>query len=378
MIIDLVGPSFPFRGGISHYTTLLFKHLKEKQRTNFYCLKRQYPRIFYPGKTDLEESQVVLKDEDALPVLDALNPLSWLDVAVRVIKDRPDLTIFPWWVVYWTLPFLSIISLVKLFSKSKILFICHNVVEHEAHPVKSLLSKAALGLGDAFIVHSTQEKESLTRLTGKLRVTVVFPPLYEPFHTAPIQKDQAKRKLGIRDERVLLFFGFVREYKGLRYIIEALPAIRRKFNVRLLIAGEFWEDKKTYLRLIEESGLEEKVTIIDRYIPNEDIPLYFCAADLAVLPYTSVTGSGALQLAKGFHVPAVVTNIGSFSEIVTDKRTGFHVPPRDSKAIAAAVIDFFENWDGEKMSREIEQDNRRFSWPAMVQAIEDFALGGKR
>jgi glycosyltransferase involved in cell wall biosynthesis len=378
MNIDLIGPSYPFRGGISYYTTLLFSHLKKKHPTNFYCFKRQYPRFAFPGKTDREESRFVLRDEDSRPVLDALNPWSWVKLALQIIRDRPTLTIFPWWVIYWAPPFLTIITLAKKFSPTKIVFLCHNVVEHEAHFFKSYVSKIVLRRGDYFIVHSTQEKENLRRLIGMKEIAVVLPPLYDALHAAPIPKNLARQKLGILEEKVILFFGIVREYKGLRYLIEALPAVLERFKVRLLIAGEFWEDKKKYLQLIRQRKIEKQVSLIDRYIPNEEIPFYFYASDLAVFPYTSVTGSGALQLAKGFHIPAVVTNIGSFLEVVTDKKTGFHVSPGKPAEIAAAVIDFFEKYDAKKMSRDIQADNQRFSWERLIGAIENFVPGQGR
>jgi glycosyltransferase involved in cell wall biosynthesis len=372
MKIDLVGPSYPFRGGISYYTTLLFKHLKAKHQTRFYCFRRQYPRFLFPGNTDREESRFTLREEESQPVLDALNPLTWLKVAGRVIRDRPDLTIFPWWIMYWTPQYLTMIFLIKLFSKTKILFLCHNVTEHEAHFLKTSVSRFVLSQGDGFIVHSSQEKENLKALIGKSRVTVTHHPTYEVFNTAPVPKTSAREKLGLSDEKILLFFGFIREYKGLRYLIEALPLILTRFKVRLLIVGEFWEDKKRYLRLIRKMGVEQHITMIDRYIPNEDMPDYFYASDLVILPYTTITGSGLLQLAYAFGRPVVTTTIGDFPQIIADKKTGFLVPPQNAKGIAEAVVDFYENYDSEEMSARIKNDKGRFSWDHLIRAIEGF------
>jgi glycosyltransferase involved in cell wall biosynthesis len=372
MKIDLIGPSYPFRGGISYYTTLLFKHLKAKHQTHFYGFRRQYPRFLFPGKTDREESRFFLRQAEFQPILDALNPLTWLKTAKHIIRDRPALTIFPWWIMYWAPQYLTMIFLIKIFSKTKILFICHNVAEHEANSLKTAVSRFVLSQGDCFIVHSGQEKENLKALTGKSRITVAHHPTYDVFNTAAMPKKSAREKLGFSDEKIILFFGFVRRYKGLLYLIEALPLILARLKVRLLIVGEFWQDKKRCLQLIRKTGVEQHVTVIDRYVPNEDMPGYFYASDLVILPYTSVTGSGLLQLAYAFGRPVVTTTIGDFPEIVADKKTGFLVAPRSAKGIADAVVDFYENHDGEEMSARIKKEQDRFSWDHLIRAIEGF------
>jgi glycosyltransferase involved in cell wall biosynthesis len=372
MKIDLVGPSYPFRGGISYHTTLLFRHLKARHQTRFYCFRRQYPRFLFPGKTDREESRFHLREEESLPLLDSLNPLTWLRVAGRIIRDRPELVIFPWWTVYWTPQYLTMILLIKLFSRARILLICHNVAEHEAHFLKTVVSKLVLSQAHGFIVHSEREREILKTVTGKSRITVTPHPTYEVFSTTAMSKTSARGQLGLPDERTILFFGFVRNYKGLPYLIRALPLILARFKVRLLIVGEFWEDKKRYLRLIRELDMQDLVTVIDRYVPNEDLPVYFHASDLVILPYTSVTGSGLLQLAFAFGRPVVTTAIGDFPEIVEDRKTGFLVAPRSPREIADAVVDFYESHSGEAMTERIKKEQARFSWDRLIRAVEGF------
>ena len=254
MKICLIGPSYPFRGGIAHYTTLLFKSLKKRHEVEFYSFKRQYPWFLFPGTTDKDYSNFVLQDDSARPLLDSLNPFSWLKVAFKIIKGDPDMTIIPWWVIFWAPQFLTIIFFLKLFSKTKVLFICHNVVEHEASFIKVLLSKAVLSKGNYYIVHSLEEKRNLIKLIGNKPIKETFHPTYEFFNLDEIPRNAAKEKLGIDDEKVILFFGFVREYKGLKYLLEAMPEILKNMNVRLLIAGEFWSDKDTYLQLIKKLG----------------------------------------------------------------------------------------------------------------------------
>ncbi len=373
MKIDLIGPSYPFRGGLSHYTTLLFKNLKKKHKTNFYSFKRQYPKFLFPGKTDKDYSNFTLKDDDAKPILDSLNPLTWIRVAIKIIVDKPDLTIIPWWVIFWTSQFLTIILFLKIFSKTKILFICHNVAEHEANFIKVFLSKIVLSKGDYFIVHSAEEKQNLINLIGERPIAETFHPSYDVFNTKEIPKYIAKEKIGISDEKIILFFGFVREYKGLKYLLEAMPAILKAVKVKLLIAGEFWDDKQDYIDLIDNLNINDNVKIKDEYIPNEEIPSYFYASDIVVLPYTSVTGSGLVQLAYGFNKPVVVSNIGALSQIVIDKKTGFLVQPEDPQGIADSIIDYYQNYDEDEIAENIKKENYRFSWDLLVNKIESFA-----
>lgn len=374
MKINLIGPSYPFRGGISHYTTILFKNLKKSHQTNFYSFKRQYPKFLFPGRTDIDQSNIKLKDEDAQPILDSLNPFSWINVAIKTIKDKPDLTIFPWWVVFWVPQFITIIILLKIFSKTKIVFICHNVVEHESNFTKKILTKIILSRGDYFIVHSSDEKKRLINLIGERNIVETYHPTYSEFNFKEISKDTAKEKLNINSEKIILFFGFVRDYKGLKYVIKAMPKILEKINVKLLIAGEFWRDKSEYLDLINKLHLKKNVIIVDDYISNEEVPHYFYASDIVVLPYTSVTGSGLIQLAYGFNKPVVVSDIGALSQIVIDNKTGFLVKQKDENDIANTIIKFYDYTDKKEMEKNIKIENKRFSWDVLVNKIEEFKV----
>ena len=372
MKIDLIGPSYPFRGGLSHYTTLLFKNFKKKHKTNFYSFKRQYPKFLFPGKTDKDYSDLTLKDDEAQPVLDSMNPFTWIKTAYKIIGDKPNITIIPWWVVFWAPHFLTIILTLKLFSNTKILFICHNVVEHESGLVKKLLSKMVLTTGDFFIVHSNEEKERLKNLIGNRNIKETFHPTYKEFNSEEITKQKAKKNIGIDDERVILFFGFVREYKGLKYLLKAMPIVLKSVKVKLLIAGEFWDDKQNYIDLINKLDINANVKIKDEYIPNEEIPSYFYASDIVILPYTSVTGSGLVQLAFGFNKPVVVSNIGALSQIVIDKKTGFLVQLEDPQGIADSIIDYYHNYNEDEVAENIRKENYRFSWDLLINKIESF------
>lgn len=374
MKIDLIGPSYPFRGGISHYTTLLYKGLKKRHETKFYSFKRQYPAFLFLGKTDRDNSDFVLKEDDVQPILDSLNPFTWIKVAVQIVSDNPDLAIIPWWVAFWTPHFLTIAIILKLFSNVHILFICHNVYEHEANIAKRFFTMILLSMGDYFIVHSSEEKKRLEGIIGRRQIVKTYPPTYDFFNTGEIPKHIAKNKIDIDDDRVILFFGFVREYKGLQYLLEAMSQILEEIDVRLLICGEFWDDKSKYIQKIKSLNIKERVTIIDGYIPNEELPYYFYASDIVVLPYVTVTGSGIVQLAYGFNKPVVVTSTGVLKEVVMDNKTGFVVPPKNSNEIAKAILKFYLSSNRDELVDNIKREKHMFSWDILINKIESFMI----
>jgi len=371
MKIALIGPTYPYRGGISHYTTLLFRHLKNRHRTLFITFSRQYPKLLFPGKTDRDPSEEKIREAGALRLIDSMNPFTWVNAAFRIIRNKTDLVILPWWVSFWAPQFWTISVLVKYLSKARILYLCHNVVEHESSRVDRFLTRMALSTGDFYIVHSKEERRRLLDMFPEARVRTSPHPTYEVFNFKPFDSKKAKEECGLKGN-VILFFGFVREYKGLRYLIEALPKILSEIDVTLLVAGEFWKDKEEYLRLIKEKGLESDVVVVDKYVPNEEIGNYFSATDLVVQPYISATGSGVIQTAFGFNKPVIATMVGSLPEMVEDGKTGFLVSPRDSDALAKAIVRFFREKRSEEFAHHIREERYRFSWQRMVETIESF------
>ena len=371
MKICLLGPTYPFRGGIAHYTTLLYRELKKRHRVRFFGFRRQYPRWLFPGETDRDPSLQPLREDDVEYILDSLNPFTWIKLFLRARKENPELFIFPWWSFFWLLPFWSITFALKRFTPVKILFICHSVVEHEANFFSRLAAKLVLGNGDYFIVQSEEEAQNLRNIFSFARVKICFNPSTY-FKSQKITKLEARKRLNIKVSRVILFFGFIRPYKGLRYLIEALPEVLKEMDVLLLIAGEFWDKKEDYERQIARCNLQEKVKIADRYIPDEEVGIYFSAADIVVLPYVSVTGSGIVSLAFEQEKPVVVSDVGALAEIVEDNKTGFLVPPKDSQAIARAIIAFYKEDKDKEFIENVRNKRKEFSWERLVKVIESF------
>ena len=369
MRICLIGPAYPFRGGLAHHTTLLYRHLRQRHHVAFYTFKRQYPQWLFPGATDRDTSHAPLKEEGIDNLLDSCNPLTWWRVGQHVRRRRADLTIMPWWTSFWTPQFFTIATVIKRRPATPILFICHNVVDHESHSFSRLCTRAVLSKGDYFLVHSEGDGNRLRALVPGARITHAFHPIYDFFSAGTMPKAEAKQRLRLQGE-IILFFGFIRPYKGILDLLHAMPLIRRDRNITLLVVGEFWGDKGAFDRLIKELKLETAVRVIAEYVPNEEVGLYFSAADLVVLPYRSGTGSGIMQIACGLEKPVVATRVGSLPEVVEDGRTGFLVNPGDPEALARAVVRYFAEAKEAEFVENIRKTKERFSWERLVQLIE--------
>ena len=372
MKICLIGPTHPFRGGISHYTTLLYRSLRRRHEVHFFAFKRQYPPWLFPGKTDIDPSRTHIHENGAQRILDSMQPVSWFRVASRIVKANPDLLIIPWWVSFWAPQFWTISFFVKLASKTKILFLCHNVVEHESNWVNKIVTRGVLSIGDLFIVHSEEDKKNLLRMVNTANLRKCFHPTYDVFSQGEFDVIKYKKQLGVKGN-VVLFFGFVREYKGLRDLLKSFPEVLSKVNVTLLVAGEFWKDKDTYVRLINELGIEESTVLVDKYIPNEEVGIYFSVADLVVQPYISATGSGVIQTAFAFNKPVVATKVGSLPEVIENGKTGYLVPPEAPDELAGAIIRFFGEGNTRTFRDNIQKEKYNFSWDRMVDTIEELA-----
>jgi glycosyltransferase involved in cell wall biosynthesis len=367
----LIGPTYPYRGGISHYTTLLYQHLSAVHETKLYSFKRQYPSFLFPGRTDKDPSGSPLQVPCEY-LLDPLNPLTWLETFRRTQRERPDAVIIQWWVPYWALALASVAFLLRRFTPVKVVFICHNIVPHEGSIVDTFLTRLALAQGQYFILQSQKDLSDLKALLPHAQAVRTVLPLYDTYQWEVMEEAAAKAALGLAGP-VVLFFGFVRKYKGLEYLIRALPQVLRNLPAQLLIVGEFWEDRDAHLEMIEKLGLQQHVTVVDRYVPNEEIGLYFSAADVVVLPYVDATQSAVISLAYAFDKPVITTDVGGLPEVVTDGETGFVVPPRDHAALAAAIVKYFQGDYAPRFTANVKARKDALSWLGLVRLIEDFA-----
>jgi len=368
--IAMLGPSYPFRGGIAQYTTRLFRELSVNYAIEFISFRRQYPTWLYPGGSDTDDSDTALKEPRAKPLLDSLNPLTWVHTARTIIAYQADILLIPWWVVFWVPQYLTIMFLVRRkLPELKVVFLCHNVIGHEKNAVARFLSRFTLRKGDAFLVQSVHERDELTSWLPGSRVEIAEHPAYGGEQQQLPGRSEARAGLGLSG-KVLLFFGFVRPYKGLDVLLRAMPEILREQPCTLLVAGEIWGDKSRYNKLLDTPELQSRVQLLDSYIPQEQVARYFCAADLVMLPYRSVTGSGVVKLAYSFGRPVVVSNVGAMSDIVNQGKTGYLVPPDDPQALAQCVNKHFAVNRQQQMDAAALEHGQQYTWLPVISALQ--------
>ncbi len=371
MRVALVGPVYPYRGGIAHYTTKLYQALRTLgHEVLVVSFKRQYPRWLFPGRTDKDPSAESSRVPDAKYWIDSLNPASWLRTAWRIKRYEPDVVVMQWWVTFWAPVWLVLAWVVRTWTQSSLVFVCHNVLPHEERMWDRWVARSVLRRGTHFIVQSVEEDRRLHELLPEADSTVVPLPVFDLFPECPLSKAEARRALNVApDIPVLLFFGIVREYKGLMDLLEAMPEVKRHYGkVLLLIAGEFWEPREHYERRIRELGIGDSVRIDDRYIPNEDVSGLFWAADLVVAPHRRATGSGVVQIAIGLGVPLLTTLDWLFEDVELAARPML-VPPGDVPALAKAICDHLSDPDGACAPDAVRALQALFSWERLVEAI---------
>ena len=365
----LIGPAYPYRGGISHYNTSLIRELAKRHAVRAVNFRRLYPNILFPGKTQYDESASPY-EAPSERIIDSINPFTWIKSGFRAARWKPDVVVVQWWHPFFAPAIFVICSILRIMRAGRILFICHNVVPHETSPLDRILSLVAFSTAHAFIVQSGEDGGNLLRLRKGARMEIHPLPLFDFFRAGPMEMNEARDLIGEGEGHLLLFFGYIRPYKGLSYLIEAMGILRARMDARLLVVGEFYEEREPYLRLTERLGLSERVRFVDRYVGNEEVQAFFAASDLVVLPYVTATQSGIAQIALSFDRPVVVTRVGGLPEVVSEGRTGFIVPPADPQAVAEAIIEFFRGDWGKRMRPYFEEEKRRFSWESLASTIE--------
>lgn len=378
MKILIVGTAYPLRGGIAHFNALLASHLGRRHAVETITFKRQYPSFLFPGTTQSETGASPADVTPAPELIDSINPFNWLAVAREIRRRTPDLLIFKYWLPFFGPCFGTIAKLATRNSATKVLFICDNIVPHERRPGDVLFTKYAFAQADAFIVQSDAVERDLLALFPGRPYRKVPHPVYENFGQA-IPADEARAALGISAKKVMLYFGYVRAYKGLLVLLDAMRRLADApgtSDVLLLAVGEYYDDEAKYRRRASELGLGETVRFVSEYVPNEKVGLYFSACDAVVLPYLSATQSGIAQIAYNFNKPVIVSDVGGLAEVARDGVTGFVVPPNDPGALAAAMGRFYaEEGRGAAFSANVAEEKKKYSWDHLVANIEELAEG---
>ncbi|HUN65085.1 MAG TPA: glycosyltransferase [Bacteroidota bacterium] len=376
MKIIIVGTAYPLRGGIAHFNALLAAHLSVRHSVETITFRRQYPGFLFPGTSQEEQGGV----SDAAPapqLIDSINPLSWGSVGRLIRRRKPDLVIFKYWLPFFGPCFGTIASTAKQNPGTKVLFICDNIIPHERRPGDVLFTRYAFKRADYFIVQSDAVEKDLLRFFPRAVYRKVPHPVYENFGPA-VPPDAARKELGIGAGRTVLFFGYIRAYKGLGVLLDALRIANSRPGeprITALVVGEFYEDERKYRSRVAELGLENDVKFVAEYVPNSEVGRYFGAADAVVLPYLSATQSGIAQIAYHFDKPLIVTGVGGLAEVVRDGETGFVVPPDSPDALAEALGKFFTPGVPERCALAVQREKPKYSWDNFVGAIEQLREG---
>lgn len=369
MRLALVGPAYPLRGGIAHYNASLFQALEAAgHRVRLYGMSRQYPGLLFPGKRqeDLSDDPIEARSE---AVVDSIGPVTWAQTADKIRRFAPDAAVFQWWHPFFAPSFGTIARLCRRRGIAPV-FICHNVRPHEATQLDDALLRYAYSATDRFLVHAKEEQARLTlALRGRShRVEVAPHPVYDVFEPTTLTRDEARAQLGLTAPLQILFFGYVRRYKGLDILLEALADIDLEFE--LTVAGECYEDAEVYRRQIESLGLSNRVQFLDRYVSNEEVPVLFRATDVCVLPYRHATQSGIVQVAYALDTPVIVSRVGGIPEVVEDGVSGLLVPAEDSGALRSAVRRYFREQLRDALVAGVQKKRSELGWNRIVDALQ--------
>lgn len=365
----IVGPAFPLRGGIANFNEALCRAMnKSGISTQLFSFSLQYPAFLFPGKTQFDKGNAP-SDLKIHTIINSVNPFNWIKVARLIKKEKPDLVIIRYWLPFMGPCLGTIARLVKKDNTIKIIAITDNVIPHEKRIGDSLFTGYFVKSCDGFIAMSNAVLKELEGFIKTDKKIFLPHPIYDIFGNA-VEKNTAKKQLNLDETtNYLLFFGFIRKYKGLDLLLHAMADERIKaLNVKLIVAGEFYEDEKPYLEIIEKNKIADTVILKTNYIQSDDVRFYFCASDMIVQPYKTATQSGVTQIAYHFDKPMLVTNVGGLSEIVPHNKVGY-VTAVEVKSIADSIVDFYKNKREPDFIQNVKTEKKRFLWEHFVSGL---------
>jgi glycosyltransferase involved in cell wall biosynthesis len=368
----IVGPAFPLRGGIANFNEALCRAMNSNgYDAEIVSFSLQYPSFLFPGKTQFDNGAGP-SDLKIHTLINSVNPLNWIGVARFIREKDPEILIVRYWLPFMGPALGTIIRRAKKNSKMKVIAITDNVIPHESRPGDSIFTKYFVKSCDGFIAMSDSVLKDLSNFTNTEKKVFLPHPIYDIFGNA-VAREEALKAIGLPEGRYILFFGFIRKYKGLDLLLDAMKDERiKKLGISLIVAGEYYEDEAPYLAQIDANGIREQVVLRTSYIPSADVRNYFCAADLVAQPYRSATQSGVTQIAYHFDKPMLVTDVGGLPEIVPNNKAGY-VTEVDPRSIADALADFYENKREPVFKAFVKEEKKRFSWAAFVQGLTELS-----
>lgn len=373
MNIAIIGPAHPLRGGgISTFNERLGTVLQSHGHTvTIYSFSLQYPSFLFPGKTQTTDEPAPA-GLNIKTVINSVNPLNWIKVGNQIKRTNPDLVIVRYWLPFMGPSLGTILRRIKKNNHSKIICIADNVIPHEHRPGDQQFTQYFVKPVDAFIAMSKDVLKDIKTFTTTKPAVYTPHPLYDNYGIA-ISKEEACKILNLDpSNKYLLFFGFIRKYKGLDLLLEAMNDERiKKSNIKLIVAGEFYDKQADYEILLE--NVKNQVHLFTDFIPNEEVKNYFCAADLIVQPYRTATQSGITQIAFHFEKPMVVTNVGGLHEVVPNGKIGFVAEPEVS-SIADAIVQFFKPNSIPDLYKNILEEKKKYSWDVFLDVLMKIAF----
>ncbi len=378
--VVIIGPAHPLRGGLATFNQRLAKQfMDEGHACSIFSFSLQYPSFLFPGKTQYSN--------DPAPAgitihtaINSVNPFNWIKTGNRLKKERPDIIVVRFWLPFMGPALGTILRRVRKNKHTKIICIADNIIPHEKRFGDRPFTRYFLKSCDAFITMSEKVMEDLRLFQKTKPARLVAHPLYDNFGSI-IPKFEARKHLGLpENEKILLFFGFIRKYKGLDLLFEAMvhlkniephPDSYRGSNIKLLVAGEFYEDEKPYREQIKKLGIKDQLILRTDFIPDSEVKYYLCAADAVIQPYRNATQSGVTPLAYHFEKPMLVTNVGGLPSLVPNKKAGLVMEP-DPAAIAEGIRQFYQLGE-DYFIHNLREEKKKYSWKALTSAIHDLS-----
>ncbi|HEX2921631.1 MAG TPA: glycosyltransferase [Bacteroidales bacterium] len=371
MKIILAGPAWPYRGGIAEFSNRLMKQfVDEGHEVKIITFRLQYPRFLFPGKSQLIDSPAPAN----IPInrwLNSVNPLNWIVSGIKIRRARPDILVTRFWLPFMGPCLGTVARIARSNRHTKVICIFDNVIPHEKRPGDRLFTRYFAHSIDCGIALAKVLADDLRSIRKDLNVKIGFHPLYDNYGNS-LPQENAKIQLGLDiNKKYVLFFGFIRKYKGLDLLLKAFASSYfKENNIELLVAGEFYDDESPYRKIVSDNNLVDDVIFFNRFISDNEVSAFFSAADIVAQPYRTATQSGVSQIAFNFDKPVVVTDVGGLREIVPDKEGGY-VVDSDPEQIASALIDFFKNNRKESFTEFIKEHKKKFLWDKMTSIILD-------
>jgi D-inositol-3-phosphate glycosyltransferase len=369
MKITIIGPAYPYRGGIALFSNRLAESLSAAgHEVNIVTFKMQYPGFFFPGKSQFVPEQNGT-DLTISREINSINPFNWIKIGNQLSKEKPDLVIFKYWMPFMAPCFGTIAKQIKKNGTTKIIALVHNLIPHEKRIGDRGLTQFFIKKMDGFIAMSKSVLKDIEKFDASKQKMLSPHPLYDNFGEAK-SREEALKAIGLDTQyNYLLFFGIVRKYKGLDILLRAFADKNlNNGKLKLIVAGEFYDDNAEYLDIIKKHKLEDNVILRSTFIPDAEVVNYFCAADIIVQPYRNATQSGVTQIAYHFNKPMLVTDVGGLCEIVPHNKVGYVVEPNKNE-VAKALNDFYQNNRAAEFIAGVTEEKKKYSWKKMVDTI---------